>query len=518
MADVVKYAPGGESTAWGIPFHIAEKIVFIKDAAVSVKVKHLKANWLVFLHTSDIMDMEQNEHGFYNTPFKGIGQLNEHTADYIVIYDDGMEVSAQIRQRHQIGMFQARWGENCTESQAFHKPVPIRAHHEQMNRSWGRSQFRTAAVDRSSWISWVWAWENPHPQKKIIGFRFEPLNKTPLVLSAISAGKVHSNPLRWQSRQKAVLSLPAGAKFNPVLDDDGLLSQIKLDLGQIISAAPQLLYPDKEWPKTYNNKLPERSRQDVLIEYTAHPEAHFHLFNGKQIPVSKIDKKIERGYVRSIAPASQLVKLRVVEKNGTKPVPVKIHIHGESGEYLPPVDRHRIPNNAVFEDYSVDIVYTGIHYCTYIPGETTIKLPAGKIYVEISKGFEIKPIKKVISVTPATKEITIEIEKVIPWREKGWVTADTHVHFLSPITALLEGAGEGVNIINLLASQWGELMTNVGDFDGKTTYGSKKAGGDGEYLVRVGTENRQHVLGHISLLGYEDNLITPMTTGGPSES
>ena len=71
---------------------------------------------------------------------------------------------------------------------------------------------------------------------------------------------------------------------------------------------------------------------------------------------------------------------------------------------------------------------------------------------------------------------------------------------------------------NLLATQLGELMTNVGDFDGKTTFGSKEAGVDGEYLVRVGTENRQHVMGHISLLGYRGNIIAPMTTGGPDES
>ena len=75
-----------------------------------------------------------------------------------------------------------------------------------------------------------------------------------------------------------------------------------------------------------------------------------------------------------------------------------------------------------------------------------------------------------------------------------------------------------MNVVNLLASQWGELMTNVGDFDGNTTWGSREAGGDGEFLVRVGTENRQHVLGHISLLGYEGRLIGPMTTGGPDES
>jgi hypothetical protein len=190
------------------------------------------------------------------------------------------------------------------------------------------------------------------------------------------------------------------------------------------------------------------------------------------------------------------------------------------------VDRHRIPNSAWFEDYSVDFVHGGgwdgkgvnPHYCTYIPGETTIDLPLGQVYVEISKGFEIRPMRKVVEVTADTEEIVVEIEKVLPWREKGWVTADTHVHFLSPMSALLEGSAEGVNVINLLASQWGELMTNVGDFDGKTTWGSKETGGDGEYLVRVGTENRQHVMGHISLLGYSGRIIAPMTTGGPDES
>jgi hypothetical protein len=182
------------------------------------------------------------------------------------------------------------------------------------------------------------------------------------------------------------------------------------------------------------------------------------------------------------------------------------------------MDRHRQPNISWFEDYSVDYVNEGTHVCTYIPGETSIKLPAGKVYVEVSKGFEINPVRKVFEISKDTEEITIEIEKALHWREKGWVSADTHVHFLSPGSALMEGSGEGVNIVNLLASQWGELMTNVGDFDGKTTFGSKASGGDGEYMVRVGTENRQHVMGHISLLGYENNIITPLTTGGPDES
>ena len=74
-----------------------------------------------------------------------------------------------------------------------------------------------------------------------------------------------------------------------------------------------------------------------------------------------------------------------------------------------------------------------------------------------------------------------------------------------------------MNVINLLASQWGELMTNVGDFDGKTTFGSREAGGDGEWLVRVGPRT-DNTCSDISLLGYEGNMISPMCAGGPDEA
>jgi hypothetical protein len=320
------------------------------------------------------------------------------------------------------------------------------------------------------------------------------------------------------------LRLPADTSFELQLDEQGNSQHIQLDLGQVISVTPRMLYPTDTWAESYNNQNPEKSENELLIEYTAHPEASFHLSGGQRIPLQSLDK--ETSVVQPVNAATQSVTLRVVEKGSKKLVAAKLHVHGEWGEYLPPKDRHRIPNPTWFEDYSTDFVHGGDwsgislypHNCTYIPGETHINLPLGNIYIEISKGFEIRPIRQVVEIRTGQDEIEIEVDKVLDWREKGWVTADTHVHFLSPMTALLEGAAEGVNVINLLASQWGELMTNVGDFDGQTTWGSKEAGGDGEYLVRVGTENRQHVLGHISLLGYGGRMITPMTTGGPDES
>jgi len=512
LRESLKHAPHGKCVSWGIPFAI-NKAVFVKNKPVSIKLKPFKSKWLVFLHTSDIRPDKKDRHGFIS-PMQGTGKLNEHAANYILHYADGSRKSISIMRRHQIGMIQRPWGENCVQAVAHKKPHPLPAHHEQVFPDWGASQCRAHQPDMDIWINWLYAWQNPCSGKKIIGLELEPISGA-IILSGISAGNTSENPLKWQSRQKALLTLPKGEKFDPALDKQGLLKQVRLDMGQIISAQPQPIYPQAEWAKTYNNKVPKISERNVLVEYTAHADACFHLPGDKKVCAKMLKNT---GVIKPVAPAEQNIQLKVVLKGTKTKVACKLHAHGVACEYLPPVDRHRIPNNAWFEDYAPEFVHQGSHYCTYIDGETLIKLPLGTVYIEIAKGFEIKPIRKKIKVTPATTEIIIEIEKLLPWREKGWVTSDTHVHFLSPQTALLEGAAEGVNVVNLLASQWGELMTNAGDFDGKTTHGSIENGSDGEYLVRVGTENRQHVMGHISLIGYEGNMISPMTTGGPRES
>lgn len=564
VKEALRNAPSCGCTFRGIGFEV-DRIVLVNREPVTVSVPPLTAPWFVFLHAAFPAELNANQDGFFS-PMRGEGALGDEAAAYTLLYEDGTEVRTPIRRRYEIGAVSRRWGENCFLSVPYLKPHPRPAHHEQQTDSWGWSQTRVASADRDPFIFWLWAWENPHPELPVTGFRFIP-SAGPVLLLAVSAGFTDGNPLRWQPREKALLNLeaflPKGTAFDPSLDERGLLSQIGLDLGQIISVAPGLRYPAENWGDGYNNACPEIEPDRMIVEYAAHPQASFHLPNGVTIPVESVGPQEDRAAAPSgtagqhaptetakrgasagtagrdtpaaplsfVPPAERLVRLRVVERGGTVPVPVKLHIHGESGEYLAPMDRHRIMNPSWFEDYSTDFVHMpaagaagpnglplGPHQCSYITGDTTVKLPLGRVFIEVSKGFEIRPVRKTVEVGAGTEEIVIELERVLRWREKGWVSADTHVHFLSPSTALLEGEAEGVNVVNLLASQWGELMTNVGDFDGKTTWGSKEAGGTGEYLVRVGTENRQHVLGHISLLGYRGRMITPLATGGPDES
>ena len=522
MRAAAPHAPRGECVCWGIPFQV-ERPIHAKDKPVRVALGAFSARWIVFMHTSDIEPLEWNEDGFIS-PMRGNGRLGELVATYVLHYADGAEARHAIRRRRQIGMVsRMSWGENCTECVVHRKPCPIPLVSEQAYDAprgdrgsfYGVSTTRVQQPDFPAWANYLWAWENPHPEKKVVGLTVEPCGFN-VVLSGIASGSISSNPLRWNAREKCVLKLPKGTRFDPAVDANGLYGQIQIDLGQVISAQPRFIYPNELWAKSYNNQVPQLSEREILVEYTAHPDAHFHVL-GKTIPVTAV-AAARTATLAPVAPATQRVTLRVVERGSKKPVPVKMHVHGEAGEYLAPLDRHRNANTGWIEDYSADFVNQDRHRCAYVPGETVIDLPLGRVYIEVSKGFEIAPVRKVCAVTPSTKTLTIEIDRALDWRAKGWVTADTHVHFLSPTTALLEGEAEGVNVINLLASQWGELMTNVGDFDGRMTWGSKEAGGSGEFLVRVGTENRQHVLGHISLLGYTGNMIVPLCVGGPDES
>ena len=222
MATALVHAPRGRGVAWGIPFEI-DQVVAVADTPVTVQWSAVPAQWLVFMHTSDLRRIEPGPDGFIS-PMQGQGRLAEHAADYVVLYADGTEERLVVRRRHHLGAFQRRWGENCFEAVAHHKPYAMRAAHEQLRADWGRTQTRATAADGGLWINWLWAWENPHPVVEVVGVRVEPVSGI-VVVSAISAGTATSQPLRWESRQKACLTLPEGEPFVPGLSGMGCWSR-----------------------------------------------------------------------------------------------------------------------------------------------------------------------------------------------------------------------------------------------------------------------------------------------------
>jgi hypothetical protein len=203
---------------------------------------------------------------------------------------------------------------------------------------------------------------------------------------------------------------------------------------------------------------------------------------------------------------------QVTDAGTRRPTPVRISFRSRDGRYIPPYGHSTQVNHAWFQDYGADL-QLGDAAFAYVDGTFEVELPAGDVYLEMTKGFEYEPVRKKLAIQPGQRELNLEISRFRDLRARGWVTGDTHVHFLSTSTAILEGQAEGVNLINLLASQWGDLFTNVGDL-----YQGPLTSRDGETLVWVGTENRQHLLGHIGLLGGKGAPAYPMCASGPAES
>ena len=180
------------------------------------------------------------------------------------------------------------------------------------------------------------------------------------------------------------------------------------------------------------------------------------------------------------------------------------------GRYLPPLGHREEINPATFEDTGAGLILGGDTYA-YVPGTFSIDLPPGAVEVEVVKGFDHRPIRMEIVVDEATRELELELERAIDLRAAGWVSADPHVHFLAPSTALLQAAAEDVALVHLLATQLGDEFTNVTDL-----WSGDLAAPDGRHMVLLGTENRQNMLGHLALLGARRPVL-PMASGGAPE-
>jgi hypothetical protein len=525
----------------GIPFTFGEAgqpnvVLLDGDAEVRVEVDPLRAAYLIFLHAVEDLPWVSLP-GFGDIRALPGGDANEGNAlgervsDYLLVYDDGSEAETPILRRFAIQQRHITWGASPFAAIPARSPSVSDSATEDFfldrkaARAYSEGETRHESGRHSEGENlWLYALPNPEPERLIRAIVLRPRDERSVVYG-ISATTLAEHPLRPGVRRKLHLTLPDGVALNAIgeLDCESRDAVIGVDLGTVISARAALDYDHTVWGNDAADVQPAMATNAVVVEYAAHPAGRLSVATGpdsQSVADLPNDNVVSASSALTIAPvgsAQRPVTLRVIDQATRQPVAVRLHLHGEAGEYLPPRGHHRKVNPFWFEDHYAEFV-NGHNQYSYIDGECVVDLPLGRVFVEISRGYEIAPVRTSFEVTSDTSEVIFELERRLDWRERGWVTADTHVHFLSPRVALLEGAAEAINVVNLLASQWGEMFSNVGDFDGRTTFGARDFGGDGEFLVRVGTENRMQVLGHISLLGYSGAIIHPLCTGGPDES
>ncbi|MEW5977081.1 MAG: CehA/McbA family metallohydrolase [Acidobacteriota bacterium] len=459
-----------------------------------------------------------------------IERVGQQLGEAVLVYQDGQEVSLPLRRRFEVNSPSVSWG-HLSFAAVPHRQDGVRRLDDALKNALGWGDLQIGIWD-SSYPSnpdllshetlWLCALPNPCPEKSVKTLRFRATSQDPLILCAVTLFHGKENPLRYEPIALYRIKLPeASAQESGRWD-------VTIDLGVVTRTYPSLPFKLEEWLSTPRAGLGERRNKAepskyLNVELTASGEATLSLRDtktGRQYrfhlaavePGKDLQAQNQTVSIEILEPQKTFLQGQVLDASSRRPTPVRLAFYSKEGRYIPPYGHRRDVNNAWFQDYGADIKLMDSSFA-YVDGTFQIELPVGEVFLEMTKGFEYEGVRRQLHIDPGQQRLDLEISRLVDLRSQGWVSADTHVHFLSPTTAILEGQAEGLNLINLLAAQWGELFTNVGDI----SHGPLTSR-DGETMVWVGTENRQHILGHLGLLGGHGRPAYPMSSGGPEES
>ena len=531
--DLLIRVPGGKHPLQGIPFVLgpagvdSKSWVVLSTKSSSTAVARVeiplqqKAHFLLF---ASFTDFDENESpGPGKDVFQKVGQ---HLADVTLMYDDNGTHTLPIRRRFESNAVIEPWGHGAFAAMPPGKTrgtkltAPLRS-----GMDWGGLQAGQAggpSEGHGMGIIWVAALANPEPERTLRAVRVESVAEDALVLCGLTLFHRPAYPLRWEPRALYRITMPepfgqdekrwrldldlgwVGRTFTlPDFEPDAWLRSPAAGLGEAAQYNPANRY--------YYVELAANAAATLTLEDTQ--ERKTYTFDLAKIePGKELEATEGGGRIEFLHARRRWIHGCVLDPDTKQPTPVRLAFRSKEGLYIPPYGHRAEVNDAHFEDYGADVKLMDTSFA-YVDGTFLVDLPPGEVYLEMTKGFEYQAVRKRLEIQPGQRELTLEIPRLTNLRTQGWVTADTHTHYLSPTTALLEAQAEGLNLINLLAMQGGELFTNFGDIPHGPVVSA-----DRESMVWVGSENRHHLLGHISLTGVHGKPVFPLSADGPSEA
>ena len=506
LAKQVNQYPAGSQKPWGIPFKMAAEasktkaIVVGAGDEVTVPVG-AKASYVCLLHT------------FRKSPDDATEYIEaQPVGEYELIYSGGSSHTHAVRARLDVPVPESPGPAQM--AMPFQMPLTADPTAPPEGQHWGWIQCGVSRGGAGEPL--VFALKNPEPEKRIKALVIRGLTASPLIIAGVTCYRGTAHPLRHLARRMYRVKT-AGKKPAEV-------EGVDVDMGAVARTDETIGPRNAAWLKSPHAGVdstpdPVKGAEKIYSIYGAEDATVSAKVEGRKEPVSlSLGEAYETGKsvrgsvaLERLGGPKQWMQVEIIDASTGKPTAVRLHMSGARGEYLAPYGHHEQVNANWFEDYAADLRVGGRNYA-YVPGEFTTDLPSGDLYVEMTKGFEYVPTRCKVNVRPGQKKLRLTIERWKDLRTEGWVTADTHVHFLTPQTAWLEAQAEGVNVVNLLASQWGRLFTNVGDISGRVGVV------EDDVLVWVGTENRNHMLGHVSMLGTKGDPVFPMCCGGVGEA
>ena len=448
------------------------------------------------------------------------GPVGEHVADYVVTLENGDRHVVPIRERFEIGTVP-------TDSFRGASGLPFRAvtdgKHQLFHRTegpWhelGRRQTEYLQATARSYF--LFSWSNPEPDVPIDSIEIVPKGPAFLV-AGVTLGHVDEHPFARQGRREARITIT-----DPVLAAAPFDVEVDVDRGDSTYVFPLPQDPDEGFVSGYHRGFGEQPNEDASPSYaeiSAVPSATVSVKqNGEtvgQVNWGEIEERGEaetpRVRVQLADPGRNWVKVTVVDNDTGVPVPCRVHFRSPNGIPYQPHGHHNQVNSNL-DTWHIDVggdVRMGQITYAYIDGRCEGWLPRGDVIVDVARGFEYEPLRSKVRIEPGQQRLELRIKRWADMNSRGWYSGDSHVHFLSTHGAHLESSGEDLNVVNLLQSQWGSLFTNTEDFTGRASVLQ-----NGNNIVYVSQENRQHFMGHMILWGLKEPVM-PWCSDGPGEA
>jgi hypothetical protein len=448
------------------------------------------------------------------------GPIGETVAEYVFHLADGSEHRVPIRERFEIADL-ATFGQEPFLAVA----DALNGVRDRWAGAWGAAGYRqTEAAKGSARAYYLWRWTNPSPQVAIESLEVIPRGRRFLV-AALTLGLTDEAPF---VRDGSV----------PVRID---LKDAELAARPLGPGAPSLEVAVDRGTASYVYRLPERAADEFLsdtfagwgerqnqtsspayAEVAAIPSATVAVKFGEDVVDSVrwgdvLDRGVvetERVRVQIVEDGRNWVETVVVDDATGQPVPCRVHFRSTDGVPYQPHGHHghvNSNNDTWHIDVGGDVRLGQISYAV-IDGRCQGWLPRGEVLVDVARGYEYEPLRQRMVIEPGQRRLELRLRRWTNMNQRRWFSGDTHVHFLSTQGSLREAQAEDLNVVNLLQSQWGSLFTNTEDFTGEPVTSR-----DGRTVVWANQENRQHILGHMILLGLKEPIY-PWCSDGPSEA
>jgi hypothetical protein len=504
--------PLGPLPMRGLPFELgpeaARCLVHLGDGDGAREVEltiGLRAPYLVFAHRllrSGILDGEPPG-----------GQVAELTFSY----EDGEQVGQTVRDRYEVAAVPTRWG------QMPFRALPDRADSVFADRwqgPFGLAGVRQAEASLGrARCFYLWAWRNPRPEARIESLLLRSAGPG-YVIGSVVGGLTDEFPFpREASRLVRVTLDPADAA------GDRLDWRVDVDRGTATYPYRLPTAPVDEFLGDPLAGFGDRfgsGQSPAYVEISAVPSASLTIrTDGERLGSARWGDVVREGVadagrarIEMIDPGRNWVEVTVVDDQSGEPLACRVHFRSPEGVPFQPHGHHSQVNQGIgtwHSDIGGDLRMGSISYA-YIDGRCQGWLPRGEVVVDVARGFEHEPLRSLMRIEPGQRRLELRLRRLRDMNARRWFSGDTHVHFLSTQGAQLEASGEGLNVVNLLLSQWGHLFTNTEEFTGRPSVSR-----DGRTIVYASQENRQHLLGHLTLLGLKEQ-VAPWCTDGPDEA